>query len=72
MLDYYGFVANVAESARTLMGIDLMFSIGPAVFAILGGLAIFFYPLTEANVKTIEQDLAARKGSAAAAGAATA
>ena len=47
-------------------------TVGPAVFAILGGVAIFFYPLTEAHVKTIEQDLAVRKGSAAAAGAAPA
>jgi GPH family glycoside/pentoside/hexuronide:cation symporter len=72
MLHYYGFVANEAQNGRTLHGINLMFSIGPAVFAILGGLAIFFYPLTEVQVKTIERDLTARKGSAAAAGAATA
>jgi GPH family glycoside/pentoside/hexuronide:cation symporter len=72
MLDYYGFVANAAQNGRTLHGINLMFSVGPASFAILGGLAIFFYPLTEAQVKTIERDLTARKGPAVATGAATA
>lgn len=71
MLNYYGFVANVAQSSRTLHGISLMFSLSPAVFAILGGLAIFFYPLTEAQVKTIERDLSARKGLAPGDAAAT-
>ena len=70
MLNYYGFVANAAQSNRTLHGINLMFSVGPAVFAILGGLAIFFYPLTEAQVKTIERDLTARKVAAAGGAAA--
>lgn len=72
MLDYYGFVANAAQNERTLHGINLMFSVGPAAFAILGGVAIFFYPLTEAHVKAIEQDLSARKGPAPAGGAAPA
>ncbi len=72
LLDYYGFVANAAQADRTLHGINLMFSIGPAVFAILGGVAIFFYPISEAQVKTIERDLTARKESASAVGTATA
>jgi GPH family glycoside/pentoside/hexuronide:cation symporter len=72
MLWYFGFVPNAAETDRTLHGITLMFSVGPAVFAILGALAIFFYTLTEAQMKSIEQDLTARKGPAAAAGAAPA
>jgi len=61
MLHYYGFVANADQTGRTLHGINLMFSMGPAVFAILGGVAIFFYPLNEAKVKAIEQELTARK-----------
>ncbi len=64
MLDYFGFIANAAESDRTLHGINLLFSVGPAAFALLGAAAIFFYPLDEARVKTIERDLTARKPAA--------
>ena len=66
MLHFYGFVANAAQGAHTLQGISLMFSIGPAVFAILGAVAIFFYSLTETQMKSIEQELTARKGPAPA------
>ncbi len=60
-LSFYGFVPNAVQSARTLHGILLVFSLVPAAFGVLSGLAIFFYKLDEPQVRSIEQELAARK-----------
>lgn len=61
LLGYYGYVANVVQTPRAIHGIMILFSVMPGVFALLSGLAIFFYPLEEAQVKAIERDLLARK-----------
>lgn len=61
LLAYYGYVANTDQTPRSLHGITLLFSLLPGAFALLSGLAIFFYPLEEAEVKQMERDLAARK-----------
>ncbi len=61
LLDHYGFVANAEQTPRALHGIVLLFSLLPGVLALAAGLAVFFYPLDEAQVKQIELDLAARK-----------
>jgi GPH family glycoside/pentoside/hexuronide:cation symporter len=66
LLSYYGYVADAAQSPRALHGIVLLFSVLPGAFALLSGLAIFFYPLDEPQVKQIERDLAERKATAAA------
>lgn len=66
LLAYYGYVAEAEQSARSLHGITLLFSLLPGCFALLSGLAIFFYPLEESRVKQMEADLAARKQAAAA------
>jgi glycoside/pentoside/hexuronide:cation symporter, GPH family len=67
LLAYYGYVAEAEQSARSLHGITLLFSLLPGAFALLSGLAIFFYPLEEAEVKRMEAELAARKQLAEAA-----
>ncbi|WP_438482318.1 MFS transporter [Oleiharenicola lentus] len=64
LLSYYGFVANAAQTPRAIHGINLLFTLLPGCFALLAGLAIFFYKLDEPQVKQIEADLAARKGGA--------
>ncbi|HUL52188.1 MAG TPA: MFS transporter [Opitutaceae bacterium] len=61
LLGYYGYAADVAQAPRALHGITLLFSVLPGAFALLSGLAIFFYPLEEPQVKQIERELAARK-----------
>jgi GPH family glycoside/pentoside/hexuronide:cation symporter len=66
LLSYYGYVAEVAQSERALHGITLLFSVLPGCFALLSGLAIFFYRLEESDVKKIEAELAARKAGTAA------
>jgi GPH family glycoside/pentoside/hexuronide:cation symporter len=64
LLAYYGYVAEAEQSARSLHGITLLFSLLPGGFALLSGLAIFFYPLEESQVKQMEAELAARKARA--------
>jgi GPH family glycoside/pentoside/hexuronide:cation symporter len=61
LLAYYGYVAEAEQSARALHGIRLLYSVLPGAFALLSGLAIYFYSLEETDVKTIEADLAGRK-----------
>ncbi|HWL17148.1 MAG TPA: MFS transporter [Opitutus sp.] len=61
LLSYFGFVANAAQSPRALHGITVLFSLLPALFGGLSGLAIFLYKLDEPTVKQIERDLAERK-----------
>jgi len=61
LLSYYGYVAEAEQSARSIHGITLLFSVLPGVFALLSGFAIFFYRLDEGTVKQIERELAARK-----------
>lgn len=64
LLSHYGYVADAVQTPRSLHGITLLFSVLPGAFALLSGLAIFFYPLEESQVKQIERDLAARKAEA--------
>jgi glycoside/pentoside/hexuronide:cation symporter, GPH family len=61
LLAYYGFVANADQTAFSNLGIRLMFSVFPAVLALLGAVAIVFYPISDKAMKEIERDLALRK-----------
>jgi GPH family glycoside/pentoside/hexuronide:cation symporter len=65
LLGYYGFVANAEQTPRVIHGITLLFSLLPGVFALLAGVAMFFYPLDEPQVKQMERELADRKAGAA-------
>jgi glycoside/pentoside/hexuronide:cation symporter, GPH family len=66
LLSYHGYVADAVQTPRSVHGIMLLFSVLPGGFALLSGLAIFFYKLDEPQVKQIERDLAARKAAAPA------
>jgi len=68
LLSHYGFVANAVQTPRAIEGINLIFSILPGGFALLSGLAIFFYRIDEGMVKQMERELAQRKSTAVAAG----
>ncbi|OIV43777.1 MFS transporter [Flavobacterium johnsoniae] len=57
LLGYYGFQANVEQTAVTQNGIQLMLSILPAIAATISVAFILFYPLSEEKLQTIEQDL---------------
>jgi len=65
MLGFYGFEAGVAQPEETMVGIRLIMSVYPALFGIVGGLIMFFYPLTDKMMVTIEEDLTARHAEAA-------
>jgi GPH family glycoside/pentoside/hexuronide:cation symporter len=61
MLAYFGFVANQPQTAETIYGIIMLMSFYPAIFGIVGGLLMVFYPLTNNMMVKIEEDLTARR-----------
>ena len=61
LLTYFGYVANVVQSERSILGITLMFSLIPAVFALIKAWAIWVYPLGAKENDEIEKALAERK-----------
>lgn len=65
MLGLHGFEAGVAQTGEALFGIRLLMSVYPAVFGILGGAVMIFYPLTDRMMITMEKDLTSRRGEAA-------
>ena len=60
ILGWFGFVANELQSDASLAGIRFIFSVIPAVLALLGTVSIFFYKINSKTVRQIEQDLVAR------------
>ena len=61
ILALFGFVANTAQSDSSMLGIRLMFSLFPALLAILGIVAVVFYRLNEEKVSEIEIELEKRR-----------
>jgi len=57
LLGYYGFKANVAQSADVQNGIRLMLSFFPAIGTILSVIFIAFYPLNEKKMEIISKEL---------------
>jgi GPH family glycoside/pentoside/hexuronide:cation symporter len=65
ILAKYDYLPNVAQSATSILGITLTFSLFPAGVAVLKGIALWIYPLSKAKVDQIETDLNARRAAAA-------
>jgi GPH family glycoside/pentoside/hexuronide:cation symporter len=62
MLDFYGFVANQAQTVVVTDGIVKLMSVYPAIAGIIGGvLILLFYPLNNKMMVEIEKDLTARR-----------
>jgi GPH family glycoside/pentoside/hexuronide:cation symporter len=59
---YFGYVPNVAQTARSLHGIILSMSWIPCVLMLLATALMQLYPLDEALMVKIEADLKARRG----------
>ena len=57
VLEGYGFVANEIQTESTLLGIKMLMSIFPALFGIIGGFLVLFYPITDEKMVEIELDL---------------
>ncbi len=63
ILGLFGFVANEAQTETSLAGIRFLFSIMPAVLALLGAAAIFFYRINSRTIERFEIELAERHAS---------
>ena len=61
ILFLFGFVSNELQSSTSMAGIRLMFSVFPAILAVLSAVAIIFYRLDGDRVKQIERELAERR-----------
>jgi len=64
VLAKYGYIANVPQSAMSILGITLTFSLFPAGFAMLKAISLWIYPLSQLKVNQIESELAARRAAA--------
>ena len=61
MLAGFGYVADVEQSPEAIQGIRLMFTVLPALFAVGGVVAIWFYPITGKDVERMGRELAESK-----------
>jgi GPH family glycoside/pentoside/hexuronide:cation symporter len=64
LLGYYGFKANVVQTAEAQTGIKMMLSFFPAIGTLLGAFFMFIYPLSEKKMLTISAELAVRRETA--------
>ena len=60
ILAMFGFVANEVQTEASLAGIRFLFSVMPAILALLGAASIFFYRIDAKTIREFEQALAAR------------
>lgn len=61
VLELHGFVPLAAQSESAITGIRLLMSFYPAIFGLIGGTIMIFYPLKDALMAQIEMELEARK-----------
>lgn len=61
LLNYYGYVDNVAQSARTIEGLRLMMSLIPSALALVAAGLILTYGITLKIELQMERELAERK-----------
>ena len=61
LLTWFGYVANVDQTARSLVGIRLSMSLFPGALLILSALLMKLYPLDDRMMVRIEKDLKDRK-----------
>ena len=61
ILGHYGFVANAVQTSESIFGIKMVMSFYPAIFGVIGGLVMIFYPLKSSVMIKIEEDLTARR-----------
>lgn len=65
LLTWCGFEANMDQSDGSKQGILLIFSLIPAALIIAQGVSIFFYRLTDSQMRKIEIELEAREAAEA-------
>jgi GPH family glycoside/pentoside/hexuronide:cation symporter len=57
----FGYVKDVEQTPRALLGITLAFSVVPGIIALFKAGALMIYPLNQKRVDEIESELAARR-----------
>ncbi len=60
ILAWFGFVANEVQTETAMLGIRFMFSIFPALLAVIGVVAIYFYRIDSLLIATMERELEER------------
>lgn len=66
ILGWFGYIANAPQSAESLLGMRLMFTVFPGVLTLLAAVAVLFYPITDARVEEIDEALRERRLATAA------
>lgn len=61
LLGLAGYVANQDQTPQALEAIVLLATIVPGICAVLSGLCIVLYPVTDKDMKVVEKELAARR-----------
>jgi len=61
ILAAYGYQANVEQTANGLFGIRMVMTVYPAIFAMIGMVLMFFYPLKKHMMMQVETELVARR-----------
>lgn len=61
LLSFYGFQANVDQSPETIKGIKYMMSFVPGAAALISGITIIFYQLSDKKMAEIIADLEVRR-----------
>jgi GPH family glycoside/pentoside/hexuronide:cation symporter len=61
LLTIFGYVANAGQTEEALHGIRLLISVFPAIAAALAIVVFAFYPLSDALLTQISDDLGARR-----------
>jgi len=61
LLGYFGFEANVEQSAETIHGLRLIMSLIPAGFTVLAAAAVYFYPIDAKMEKEMEAAIIAEE-----------
>jgi len=61
ILAAYGYQPNVEQTASGLLGIRMVMSVYPAIFAMIGMALMFFYPLKKQLMAQVETELVARR-----------
>jgi glycoside/pentoside/hexuronide:cation symporter, GPH family len=64
VLDIFGYIPDVIQSARSILGIRLLIGPLPAVMILLGNLALAFYPIDRKRYEQIRAQINQREGKA--------
>jgi GPH family glycoside/pentoside/hexuronide:cation symporter len=61
ILSAYGYQPNVEQTERGLLGIRMVMSVYPAIFAFIGMVSMCFYPLNKEKMHQVETELIERR-----------